>query len=198
MILVHYQLWEARLDLPRQRVHQGRVVLLQLGQPAQQHCDAPGGQRAVHVRVHHDVHDAAGPGLRHVLKLGTWDDRIFIDVGCMQPPPAFLIFWFLVTPGCCMNLIKEIQVTIAFMLKMLTPPQVGLYNFHGPKRENGLKWGGGFIFGHQTKASRGLYIWDIRRGSIPLWVLPSAYTIFNFLTQGCTPPPPPPPPLTRG
>ncbi len=30
-----------------------------------------------------------------------------------------------------------------------------------------------------------------RRGSIPLWVLPSAFTIFSFLTQG--PPPPPPP-----
>ncbi len=26
-----------------------------------------------------------------------------------------------------------------------------------------------------------------RRGNIPLWLLPSAYTILYFLTQGCTP-----------
>ncbi len=30
---------------------------------------------------------------------------------------------------------------------------------------------------------KGGYIYFTRRGSIPLWVLPSAYTIFYFLTQ---------------
>ncbi len=46
-----------------------------------------------------------------------------------------------------------------------------------------MKWSLKFYEGHQFSTE---YKSD-RRGSIPLWVRPSANTIFYFLTKGCSP-----------